>query len=411
MRQRQFQQPSSPQQAVVPSAPTDAEWASLRRPDPTAACIDIVMPVYAGRAETLRAIHRVLSAANRTAFELVVVNDATEDDALAAALAELSGRGLLTLLANEHNLGFVASCNRGASLHPSRDLVLLNADTEVFGNWLDRLKAVVDRADDIATVTPMSNAATILSYPHFLKDWHAPLEIDDAALDGLMAALDHPPVEIPTAVGFCMYVKRRCWSELSGFDETSFGRGYGEENDFCRRAVRKGWRNLAATNVFVRHHSGRSFGAEKDARVQAAVATVERLHPGYLRLVRDFIAADPLAGVRRQIDEARIRRASPANVLVFGKGRSAAAEATGLGTIRLTPRGRLFARGHFFRSDQVGTAPNLAHLDLRKPAQDVTALLHALGIVRIDPSGAGPLSRTGRKLAALGRQAGIAVGR
>jgi GT2 family glycosyltransferase len=368
------------------------------------------MPVYAGRAETLRSIHRVLSAENRTEFELVVVNDASEDPGIPAALMELSERGMLTLLTNDRNLGFVASCNRGASLHPSRDFVLLNADTEVFGDWLDRLRAVADRARDIATATPMSNAATILSYPFFLTDCHTPLEIDDASLDRLMATLGHQPVDVPTAVGFCMYVKRRCWTGLGGFDEASFGRGYGEENDFCRRAIGQGWRHLAATNVFVRHHSGRSFGAEKESRVQAAVATVERLHPGYLRAVQNFIAADPLAAFRRQVDEARIRRVSPGNVLVFGGGHSAGATAAGLGTVRLIPRGRLFARRYFFRADQVPATPNLMLLDVRKPAHEVGALLHALGIVRIDPSGAGPLSRTGRKLAALAHQAGIAVG-
>lgn len=405
MRPLRFRKKPRPVPAAGPAAPSEQEWAQLpaRPQGPT---LDVIMPVYAGRAETLRALHRVLSARNATAFELVVVNDCSPDPEIVARLKDLAERKLITLVTNASNRGFVASCNAAAALHPERDFILLNADTEVFGDWIDRLKAVADGAGDVATVTPMSNAATIVSYPVFLQDHHAPLEIGDGALDRLMAALGHAPVEIPTGVGFCMYVRRRAWAELAGFNEHEFGRGYGEENDFCRRAAGRGWRHLAAPNVFIRHHSGRSFGAEKDARVRAAVDIVERLHPGYRRLIHQFIGADPLAAFRRQVDEARIRKASPANILTFGGG---GAGTNGLGIIRLVPRGRLFVRRHSLRADRAPTTPNLPLLDLRNPPSDMASLLHALGVVRVDPSGAGPLSRNARKLAALAQRIGLEV--
>ena len=43
-------------------------------------------------------------------------------------------------------------------------------------------------------------------------------------------------VGIPTAVGFCMYIRRECLKEVGEFRAEVFGKGYGEENDFCLRA-------------------------------------------------------------------------------------------------------------------------------------------------------------------------------
>jgi hypothetical protein len=80
-------------------------------------------------------------------------------------LDELEAGGQIALERNERNLGFVRSVNRGMALHPDRDVVLLNSDTEVANDWLDRLQRSALSQPDIGTVTPFSNNATICSYP------------------------------------------------------------------------------------------------------------------------------------------------------------------------------------------------------------------------------------------------------
>ena len=99
----------------------------------------------------------------------------------------LAGQGRITLLRNERNRGFVQSVNVGMSRHPDRDVVLLNSDTEVANDWLDRLLALAAAEPGLASITPLSNNATICSYPEPLHDnWQA-LEVDDAELDRLAA--------------------------------------------------------------------------------------------------------------------------------------------------------------------------------------------------------------------------------
>jgi len=270
--------------------------------------VDVVVAVHGAFATTLHCLFSVLASRCRTPFELVVVDDASPDPVLAAALDDLAARGRIRLLRNEENVGFVRSANRGMELHLDRDVVLLNSDTEVFGDWLDRMRAAAS-GERVATVTPFSNNGEICSYPRFVTDNDRPLELSDAELDELFATVNRgTTAELPTAVGFCMFVARACLDEIGTFDETRFGAGYGEENDLCLRAKSADWRNLLAGDVFVRHHGGVSFGESKAARVTAAAKTLAELHPSYAAEVARFIELDPLEPLRRRIDVARVRR-------------------------------------------------------------------------------------------------------
>jgi len=86
----------------------------------------------------------------------------------------------------------------------------------------------------------------------------------------------------------------------------NFGKGYGEENDFCIRAQEAGWVNLHALDTFVRHAGGVSFGDSKSARELQAMETLRRLHPQYDGEVQRFVQDDPARLARLTIDLARI---------------------------------------------------------------------------------------------------------
>lgn len=255
---------------------------------------------------TRRCLHSVIAAPVETDYELVVVDDASPDESLARWLDEQAARGEFTLLRNERNLGFVASVNRGMRLHPERDVVLLNSDTEVAGNWLDRLLRCAYSDDRVATATPFSNNATICSYPYDGWTGGTPGHLGLAALDAVFSAAHAGvSVELPTAVGFCMLIRRTCLDEIGLFDEIAFGRGYGEENDFSLRAAKAGWRNLLCADTFVHHAGGVSFGPERNERMRDAARALLAKHPDYDLRVGAFIAADPVRPLRDAIDRAR----------------------------------------------------------------------------------------------------------
>jgi GT2 family glycosyltransferase len=268
--------------------------------------IDVIIPVYKGLEQTRRCIESVLANPQRTAFAPVVIDDASPDAEIRAYLDRLAREGRVELARNERNLGFVQSVNRGMALHPDRDVVLLNSDAEVANDWLDRMAAAAAN-EKVATVTPFSNNATICSYP--FEGWQGgvPGTLGLAGLDRLFARTNAGlTIDIPTAVGFCMLIRRASLDELGAFDAERFGRGYGEENDFCMRAGKAGWRHVLAGDVFVFHEGGVSFSAERFELVKAAGIALVAVHPEYNRMVHEFIVADPARGFRDAVDAARM---------------------------------------------------------------------------------------------------------
>jgi glycosyltransferase involved in cell wall biosynthesis len=102
-----------------------------------------------------------------------------------------------------------------------------------------------------------------------------------------------------------MYVRHDCLREVGTLRTDVFAQGYGEENDWSLRARHLGWRHVAALDVFVAHVGGRSFGSGKAALSKRNGDILNRLHPGYDALIREFIKQDPIGPVRRRIDRKR----------------------------------------------------------------------------------------------------------
>lgn len=266
--------------------------------------VDIIVPVYKGRQETMACLHSLLATPDPTPRDIIVINDASPDAQLSAdlcALAQLDAR--LTLLENPRNLGFVATVNRGMALHPDRDVLLLNADTLLpASNWLQRLRVTAYRQPRAATVTPFSNRATLCSLPLPNVDNDLPAGHSVDTLDVLCAQINPGvAIEIPTAVGFCMFIKRAALNEVGLFDAERWAKGYGEENDFCLKAASLGWQHLAACDVFIEHHGSVSFQGEKAGRVQENLVKLNALYPDYPAAIQRFLRHDPLAGPRNRV--------------------------------------------------------------------------------------------------------------
>jgi GT2 family glycosyltransferase/glycosyltransferase involved in cell wall biosynthesis len=298
--------PSDMSSAMPNQMPTSA-LSHNALPSPSAP-VDVIVPVYRGLEDTQRCILSALASPCQTAWHLVVINDCSPEPEVSQWLREIAAQEhRITLLENEENLGFVATVNRGMRLHPDRDVLLLNSDTEVANDWLDRIQRAAYSRPQVASVTPFSNNATICSYPRFCEGNDLPAGWTTAQLDLLCAQhLAGQTVEVPTGIGFCMYIRRACLDLVGLFDVENFGKGYGEENDFCVRAENAGWVNLHNLDTFVRHAGGVSFGDSKSEREMLAMQTIRRLHPQYERDVQNFVQRDPTRQARMTLDLARL---------------------------------------------------------------------------------------------------------
>lgn len=288
-------------------APRMRDRAPARVP-PRAGQCRIVVPVYADRVRTLACLHSVrttLPAPGRggAAVEIMVVDDATPDPALATALDALARQGRITLRRHDANRGYPAAVNTALCDADGMDVVLLNSDTLVAPGWLEEMLGVAYARADTGTVSPLSNDASILTWPDPSRPATLPRGMADVRdiMAASLRANGGQDVEIPTAHGFCMLIRHDCLRQTGLFRPDLYGRGYGEENDFSMRARLARWRHRAAVGVFVGHVGGVSFGGARTALQQRNLWVLNRLFPGYDALVRAHVAADPLAPARLRL--------------------------------------------------------------------------------------------------------------
>ena len=112
-------------------------------------------------------------------------------------------------------------------------------------------------------------------------------------------------MDIPTGVGFCMYIRRECLDSVGLLREDVFAQGYGEENDFCIRARHLGWRHVAVPEVLSHMSVANRSGSAKAHLIERNLTVLNRLHPGYDALIAEFQQRDPLRSARRALDVAR----------------------------------------------------------------------------------------------------------
>ncbi len=280
----------------TPKPKTTAVIESVRKGECTSerksASIAVIIPAYRGLVETQRCIESVLADSVCPPERIIVIDDSSPEKELSEYLDELSRGGSITLIRNEQNRGFVASVNIGMSAAGSDDVVLLNSDTEVPPGWLRRLEKQAYSNDSVGTVTPLSNNATICNYPNLagaeIPSQYSLTDVDEAA----QRANSGLSVEIPTAVGFAMFIKRRCLTDVGLFDEKTFGLGYGEENDFCLRASERKWTHLLALDTYVYHKGEVSFGKVSPSRDKALGRLLKKF-PNYLKLIEEYASLDP----------------------------------------------------------------------------------------------------------------------
>lgn len=267
--------------------------------------VAIVVPVYNAAAAVAVCLGSVI-AQTRGAARLIVIDDASPDPDIAPLLARYRGRPGITVLANERNLGFTATANRGIAEAGRSDVVLLNADTEVAAHWLAGLRRAAWAGADTASATAVSDNAGAFSVPELEHENSFPDKwtFTDAARAVRQHAGSAYP-RLPTGNGFCLYLKRTVLDAIGVLDAQAFPQGYGEENDWCQRAEAAGWRHVIAGDVLVRHARSQSFGEAR--RRTLGAAGMEVLRARWPRYEADVGAS--LFSPRRRALDWRVRRA------------------------------------------------------------------------------------------------------
>ena len=164
--------------------------------------VEVVVPVHGGLELAVACLELVMARLPRWA-RILVVDDGSPDPRVSRELGKLAAKRRITLLTQTINVGFPSAANIGMRHDPARDVVLLNSDTLAPPGWLHRLRDAAYAAPEIGSATPLSNDASIVSYPSVASANAIPGLAETIRLDAFAQTANAGcVVDIPTAVGF-----------------------------------------------------------------------------------------------------------------------------------------------------------------------------------------------------------------
>ncbi|MGL4460598.1 MAG: glycosyltransferase family 2 protein, partial [Planctomycetia bacterium] len=247
--------------------------------------VDVVVCVHNALDDVKACLASVVKhrAANQ---RIVLVDDASEPDCrdfLAEFAAAYEG---CTLRRFDRRQGYTRSANEGLKAATGDYVVLLNSDTIVSAEWADRLMECGESEPAVGVVSPTSNAAYWQSAP-WVYDPDGALSLNplpagwtpETVADAVAATSPRLFPRVGVVNGFCFAVKRAVLDRVGLLDEEGFPDGYGEEHDYCIRAVDAGFQLAVADHAYVFHAKSKSYGNDRKRELsQQGVETLRRKH-------------------------------------------------------------------------------------------------------------------------------------
>ncbi|MEO0249484.1 MAG: glycosyltransferase [candidate division WOR-3 bacterium] len=137
------------------------------------ASVDIIVCVHNALSDVQRCLEAIVRHTNQP-YSLILVDDGSESETR-NYLSEFAHSQRAVLLRNEEAKGYTRAANQGLRQSSSDYVVLLNSDTVVTPEWLDRLIACAESDTRIGLVGPLSNTASWQSIPEIEShgDWAA----------------------------------------------------------------------------------------------------------------------------------------------------------------------------------------------------------------------------------------------
>ena len=212
----------------------------------------------------------------------VIVVDHSEDEAERRRLAALP----IDRLVVQPNRGYGAGLNRGVRESSGDLLLLVNPDVRFAPGAIERLAGLAARPGTGAAGPQLLWSER---YPWRLPhsaDYTVPLEWSMARCPRFARALylhrmrriwsAAAPVAVPVLGGAVLTVLRERFEATGGFDERFFL--FFEENDWCRRLRRLGYRNLVDPGAVVHHDWGHATGSAGGEHHARSLERYRRLH-------------------------------------------------------------------------------------------------------------------------------------
>jgi GT2 family glycosyltransferase/glycosyltransferase involved in cell wall biosynthesis len=291
--------------------------SAVAPPPPHEELVSIIVCVHNALDFTKNCLYKLVRH-TQSPYELIIVDDGSAEETK-TFLQDFARIWQTTLIRHESAQGYTKAANAGLASTHGAWMLLINSDTEISAEWLDRMVACGASEDRIGVVGPLSNTASWQSVPEIFSshgDWAENSLPEDMDIPGYARLLQrYSGLVYPRLAflnGFCFMIRKECLDEVGYLDEALFPQGYGEENDFCIRARRHGWSLAVADDVFVYHAQSKSYSHDRRHKLANQADQILRQQYGDLELIsgagqcRDSLS---LAGARWRVQQGILREA------------------------------------------------------------------------------------------------------
>ncbi|HMS84255.1 MAG TPA: glycosyltransferase family 2 protein [Nitrospira sp.] len=202
--------------------------------------------------------------------EVIVVDNASNDDSLVQLEAAFRGDQRLKIVRNQENLGFAAGCNIGAELSTGRYLFFLNPDCVLEPDSVRRLLRTLEGDPHVGMVggllvnpdgseqaggrravpTPWRSFVRAFGLSRFADRW--PRLFFDFHLH--KQPLPTHPIEVEAISGACMLIRHNAMRDAGRWDEGYFL--HCEDLDLSMTLRRKGWKIMFVPDARIVHSKG-----------------------------------------------------------------------------------------------------------------------------------------------------------
>lgn len=273
----------------------------LLNPNSQSASIDVIIPVFNAYDDLLRCLYSVML--HHDCERVILIDDRSTDPRIGALFSDLEPfhSSWFVLIRQKKNRGFAATVNLGMNFSRN-DVILLNSDTIVTRDWVKKMKEVAGSLKNCATLTPLSNNGAISSVPVLMVNNQLMSGTSIAGYADMVESisLQEYPV-VPTGIGFCLYITRASLDLTGNFDEVNYGKGYGEETDFCLRATIQGMTHHICDSTYIYHRGMASFTDMAKLKLEDAIATLNAQYPLYKDEISSFLTRNPLEKIQKNI--------------------------------------------------------------------------------------------------------------
>lgn len=259
----------------------------------------IVIVTYNSESTIEDCIKSVL-ATLRLQDEVIIIDNASTDRTLPLIKNLIQPNDQIKILPQEENLGFSRGCNLGIANSTKEFIILLNPDTEVFGDWIERLMSHFYLYPSTGAVGPLTNYAIrsqliITYFPEYYDYIHRVYDL----LDTLVQRYSRRSIPAKLLTGFCLMLPRRTLDQIGWLDESIY---LGDDDlELAWRLRENGYYLRLALDVFINHVGHVSFQSlgkkeEKSVIQEGSNVLLEKMksyyHPDKIPHPLDYFGID-----------------------------------------------------------------------------------------------------------------------